>query len=302
MTKQLKRFAVVGAGMLGCQIVLLAANAGYEVKVYDSDEKAFERSLDRTRNDLKSRGVNPLVPWERWESARGSVMVVSDLEDAVKDAELVIEAVPEDLTLKRQVWKRIGEKAGPGAILATNSSSIPVSRLEESGGRPERSLNIHFYFPLQGVNHVDVMGGTKTLAEVMETGIDWVHSIACVPLKVKKELLGFCFNRVWRAVKKEALYMWGNGFVDFQDVDKGWMIFTGMKEGPFGLMDKVGLDVVHDIEMSYFENSGDKGDLPPQALKDKIEAGELGIKTGKGFYTYPNPEYASPAFLDPSTG
>lgn len=297
MPKPLNKFAVIGAGTLGSQIALLAADAGYQVKIYDSDEKAFDRSLHKTRSDLENKGVSPLVPWDRWDSARAVVTRVSRSDEALKDAELVIEAVPEDLNLKRQVWKKMGEQAGPNAILATNSSSMPVSLLEESGGRPDRSLNIHFYFPLQGVNHVDVMGGTGTLPEVLETGVAWVRSIGCIPLRVKKELLGFCFNRVWRAVKKETLYMWGNDFVDFQDIDRGWMVFTGMKEGPFAVMDKVGLDVVYDIEMVYYNNSGDPKDLPPPALKDKIERGELGVKTGKGFYTYPDPEYLDPLFL-----
>ncbi len=301
MPKPLNRFAVIGSGTLGSQIALLAADASYRVKIYDADENAFDRSLQKTRSDLENKGVSPLVPWDRWDSAKAGITQVSKLGDAVKDADLVIEAVPEDLNLKRQVWKRMGEQAGPNAILATNSSSIAVSLLEESGGRPERSLNIHFYFPLQGVNHVDVMGGTKTLPEVMETGIAWVRSIGCIPLRVKKELLGFCFNRVWRAVKKEVLYMWGNDFVDFQDIDRGWMVFTGMKEGPFALMDKVGLDVVYGIEMVYYNSSGDPKDLPPPALKDKIERGELGIKTGKGFYTYPDPEYLDPLFLKRSS-
>ena len=140
---------------------------------------------------------------------------------------------------KRKVWRDLGQKSPAAAILATNSSSMPVSRMEAAGGRPEKSLNIHFYFPLQGVNHVDVMGGTATTPQTMETGLTWVRSLGCVPLTVKKELLGFCFNRVWRSIKRETLYMWGNGFVDFRDVDRGWMVFTGMKEGPFAIMDKI---------------------------------------------------------------
>jgi 3-hydroxybutyryl-CoA dehydrogenase len=176
---------------------------------------------------------------------------------------------------------------------------MPVSKMEDAGGRPEKSLNIHFYFPLQGVNHVDVMGGKATAPEVLEAGIAWVRSIGCLPLTVKKELLGFCFNRVWRAIKRETLYMWANGFVDFRDVDRGWMVFTGMKEGPFGIMDKVGLDVVWDIEMVYFNDSGDPKDHPPAALKEKIEKGELGVKSGRGFYTYPDPEYLRSNFLNP---
>ena len=131
----------------------------------------------------------------------------------------------------------------------------------------------------------------------MQAGIDWIKSLGCVPLKVNKEILGFCFNNVWRAVKRQVLYTWGNGFVDFRDADRAWCIFTKMKEGPFALMDKVGLDVIYDIEMSYYNDSKDPKDMPPDALLKMIKRGELGVKSGKGFYKYPNPEFLDPNFF-----
>ena len=145
---------------------------------------------------------------------------------------------------------------------------------------------------------VDIMGGTKTTPEVMEVCRAWIRSIGCVPLTVNKEILGFCFNRVWRAVKREVLHMWAEGYVDFRDIDRAWMIFTGMKQGPFGIMDKAGLDVVHDIEMIYHAESQDPQDLPPPALQSMVEKGQFGVKTGKGFYRYPDPEYRRPDFLE----
>ena len=123
------------------------------------------------------------------------------------------------------------------------------------------------------------------------------HPISCVPLTVKKEIFGFCFNLVWRTIKREALHMWAEGFVYFTDIDRAWMIFHGTPVGPFGLMDRVGLDVVYDIEAVYFNESKDPKDRPPDALKAKIEQKELGVKTGKGFYTYPSPEYGRFDFL-----
>ncbi len=298
MDKPLQNVAVVGTGILGAQIAMLAVNVGYAVKVFDPREGAFQETFNKIRADLRSKGITPFIPWEQWDECHRAVRQVTDLGEAVRDAEMVIEAVPENIELKNKVFRELGEKAPPGAILATNSSSIPVSKMEASSGRPERCLNIHFYFPLQGVNMVDIMGGTKTLPEVMQAGVDWIRSIRCIPLKVNKEILGFCFNRVWRAIKREVLYMWGNGFVDYRDSDRGWMVFTRMKEGPFAIMDKVGLDVVHDIEMVYYNDSKDPGDKPPEALLEMVKRGDLGVKSGKGFYTYPNPEYLEPDFLN----
>lgn len=301
MSKPLERVAVVGTGTLGTQIAMLAANAGYKVRVFDIKERALSQTMERLHSDFQTRGIQPFIPLERWEECLAEVEEMTNLEETVADAELVIEAVHENLELKRQVFKQLGRQAMQGAILATNSSSIPVSRLEESSGRPERCLNLHFYMPLQGTNMVDVMGGSRTLPEVMDTGITWVRSLGCIPLTVKKEIMGFCFNRVWRSIKRETLYMWAKDFVDFRDVDRAWMVFTGMEMGPFGIMDMVGLDVVYDIEMVYYKDSADPKDHPPQALKEKVELGELGVKTGRGFYTYPDPEYLRSDFLDPHT-
>ena len=299
MKKPFKKVAVVGTGILGTQIAMLAANVGYKVKVYDPREGAFDLAFNNRKAELKGKKITPFIPWERWERIRKAVVQVTDLGEAVKDADFVIEAAPENIELKNKVFKELGRLTPKGAILATNSSSIPVSKMEKSSGRPERCLNVHFYFPLQGTNMVDIMGGTKTLPAVMKKGREWIISIGCIPLTVNKEILGFCFNRVWRAIKREVLYMWGNGFVDFRDSDRGWMVFTRMKEGPFGLMDKVGLDVIYDIEMVYYNESKDPKDKPPAALLKMVKAGKLGVKSGKGFYSYPNPEFLRKDFLKP---
>ena len=297
MDMSFKKVSVIGAGTLGAQIAMLAAYAGYQVTMFDVRPGAFAETVERFRSDLKSQSIEPYIPWDKWDECKSSVRKVADLDEAVKDADLVIESVPENLALKREVWAELGRKSPPNAILATNSSSMPVSRMEESGGRPEKSLNIHFYMILGGMNMADVMGGSRTTPEVLQQGADWVRSLGFIPLTVKKELLGFCFNRVWRAIKKEVLSMWGNDYVDFRDLDRAWMIFSRMKVGPFGMMDEVGLDVIHAIEMVYYEDSKDERDKPPQALRDKVARGELGVKTKKGFYTYPDPEYSRPDFL-----
>ena len=300
MPKPFEKITVVGTGTLGAQIAMLAVDAGYDVAVFDQQTGAFDQMIKKQHADLEAKQIEPFIPFDRWETCRKQIQQFTTLDEAVKDADLVVEAVPEIMELKCEVFRELGQLAPPAAILATNSSSIPVSHLEESSGSPERCLNLHFYMALQGMNIVDVMGGSRTLPAVMEKGIRWVRSLGCIPLTVKKELLGFCFNRVWRAVKREVLYMWANGFVDFRDVDRAWMKFTGQEDrpGPFGLMDNVGLDVIYDIEMVYYRNSNDPKDHPPEGLKQKIDRGELGVKTGRGFYSYPDPEYLQDDFLN----
>lgn len=296
---KLKNVCVIGTGTLGTQIALVSAAAGYNVRTFDTRENAIAENLADLKNTLESKNAKPKVPFNKWDELSAAIGQYSELSTAVKDADLVIEAVNEDLELKKKVFAQLGELTPPHTILSTNSSSLPVSRVEKSSGRPELCLNLHFSRPLEGLMHVDLMGGSRTLPEVMEAGDAFLRSLDCLPLRVNKEMLGFCFNRVWRAVKKEVLHMWADGAVDFRDVDRGWISFTGMKEGPFGFMDQIGLDVVYGIENVYFQHSGDPGDCPPQALKDKIEKNELGVKSQKGFYSYPDPEYLHPDFMNP---
>jgi 3-hydroxybutyryl-CoA dehydrogenase len=299
MKKPFENVAVVGTGVLGAQIAMVAAYAGYKVSAYDIREGAFDDTYDKLLADLKAKVVNPFIPWDDWAKCRSRITFTTRIADALKDADLVVEAITEDVEAKRRLFKLMNENAPARAIFATNSSSLPVSRMEESSGRPERCVNTHFYILLQGQNMADLMAGTRTLPEVMQKVEEWIRSLGLVPLRVKKEMLGFCFNSVWRAIKKQTLFMWANEVADFKDIDRAWRIFTGMKVGPFGIMDSVGLDTVHNIEMVYYNDSKDPKDRPPDALEEKIKKGELGVKSGKGFYTYPNPEFLQPDFLDP---
>jgi 3-hydroxybutyryl-CoA dehydrogenase len=144
---------------------------------------------------------------------------------------------------------------------------------------------------------VELMRGAKTSDETVDRVHRFAWSVGLTPLLVRKESTGFIFNRVWRAIKKECLHLVDDGVASHEDVDRAWMVLLGTPAGPFGLMDMVGLDVVQDIEMVYYGESGDESDVPPKLLLDKIERGELGMKTGKGFYTYPNPAFQDPAWL-----
>ncbi len=294
---KIQNVAVIGTGILGTQIAIQAACHNYKVVGFDLDATSWARVLERLKIRMQNSSRKPTIPWPQMKRGAKLVTQCASLKEAVAGTDLVIEAVPENLALKRKVFRELDIMAPRKAILATNSSSIPVSRLEKATNRPEKCLNIHFYSLDQGRNIVDVMGGTRTLPRIIKTGKEWVQSIGCIPLTVKKEILGFCFNRVWRAIKREALYMWAGGFVDFRDIDRGWMNWSGMSLGPFGLMDGVGLDVVYDIEMVYYQESKDPKDRPPQALKAMIDRGNLGVKTGRGFYVYPDPEFRRPGFL-----
>jgi 3-hydroxybutyryl-CoA dehydrogenase len=297
MDLDISRVAIIGLGTMGSQIATHVACFDYRVTGFDSDPEAFARAMSHAEALAERiRGRSVISP-ERWREGMRRVQVAQDLAAALAEADLVIETVPEVLALKREVWAEMDRLAPARAILGSSSSSMPVSRFEDVTNRPEKCVNLHFYQATPVANMVDVMGGGRTTPAVLERAVAWVRSIDCIPLTVNKEILGFCFNRVWRAIKRETLYLWAEGFVDFRDVDRAWMKMTGMSIGPFGIMDAVGLDVVYDIEMVYYEESRDPRDHPPARLKQMIESGELGLKTGKGFYDYPDPEFSQPEFM-----
>jgi 3-hydroxyacyl-CoA dehydrogenase len=297
MIPKIRKVSLIGAGTLGTQIALQGASYGFDVSVYDQDPEIFQKTLQKLRESSKNARRGPTLPFEEWVKAAQKVNQCKDLNAALKDVDLAIEACPENLELKREVFAQIDSLAPKEAILATNSSSIPISKIESATKRPEKCLNMHFYQPVLGMNIVDIMGGTKTTPETIEASKRWVRSIEYIPLTVKREILGFCFNSIWRSVKCQALHMWAEGYVDFKDIDRGWMVYFQLPQGPFGLMDLIGLDVIYEIEMIYYNESKDPKDYPPDALKAMVARKELGMKTGKGFYSYPNPEYASPDFL-----
>jgi len=165
---EIKTVCVIGTGTLGTQIALVSAAAGYTVRTFDTRENTLSENLADLKTTLEDKNAQPKVPFDKWDDLVANIQQFSDLPSAVKIADLVIEAVSEDLEVKKIVFTKLGEFTPPHAILSTNSSSLPVSSVEQSSGRPQLCLNLHFSRPLEGLMHVDLMGGSQTLPEVME--------------------------------------------------------------------------------------------------------------------------------------
>ena len=277
MVKEIKKVGIVGAGFTGKQIAAQTALNNFVVNVYDIDLKVVEDAKKYISGVLNRKNLLDAIQ---------NVSYYSDLDKALEKVDLVIEAVPENLELKKKIFSQIDNLAPAHTIIGTNSSSYPVSKIESAVKRKDKVLNLHFYPPIPTRPMVDIMRGSETSEETFEIGKKWIEDIKCEPLVVNKECLGFVFNRVWHAVKKECLKIWDGGYADIKTVDTAWKIFTGMKMGPFTMMDGIGLDVAYAVEMSYYDESSEPSDKPPDALKELVENGELGLKTGKGFYTY----------------
>ena len=290
---------IVGAGFMGAQIALHCASYGFEVRLVDIAPEALERAEESQARDLANLVKEGRVPAHEHGAILRRIRRGQDLAQGAGGAAFVIEAVPERLELKRALFAELDGICPARTILASNSSSLRISSIESATRRPDRVLNMHFYAPVWQHPMVDLMRGTGTSEQTFETARQFALRMGLLPLVVRKESTGFVFNRIWRAIKKESLRVVESGVASHEDVDRAWMVFLGQPTGPFGMMDRIGLDVVRDIEMVYYRESGDPSDAPPRVLLDKIEKGELGVKTGKGFYGYPNPAYQDPAFLKP---
>jgi 3-hydroxybutyryl-CoA dehydrogenase len=269
--------AVIGSGTLGARIALMLASGGGEVRLYDPNANQLEVARRYIEAEL------PRVVAGRSEALPGSLVFSRTVQAAVADTWMVVEAIPERLDLKRKMFGDLDRLAPEDAILASNSSSYPTSQFIDDVSRPGRVANTHYYRPPE-VNVVEVMSCGKTTDEVIARLFERLPIYGFVPFHVLKESVGFIYNRIWAAIKRESLAVVAEGVSTPQDVDLLFQSVLGSL-GPFRRMDKVGLDVVLDIEEHYAAIRPGIPAEPRQLLKRYIEQGRLGIKSGKGFYS-----------------
>jgi len=291
-----QKVAVIGVGTQGAQIAYRCAVSNKTVYLFDVSKEILGKATEKITAWLDDHMKKAKITKREADLAFKRIHVCSTLANCLDDADLAIESVPEDLELKRKVWASIDEIAPAKTLLTTNSSSLRSSEIAIVTKRKDRTFNVNFSFPVDDYL-VEVMWNSDTSKETKVKARQFLDSLHMVVIETKREIKGFTFNRVWRAIKKECLFLYGNGYCNPDDLDRAWMLEFGTSFGPFGLMDMIGLDVVKDIELSYYNDSGEESDKPPKALYEMIEKGHLGIKTGKGFYGYPNPSYKNPDFL-----
>ena len=300
---QINRVAVIGAGTMGRQISLQIALHGCPVALYDIDPAALTAAEESQRAIVGEWIAFGRVSASAERTVFDNLRYTGDLPSACRDADLAIEAVPEKVDIKRSVFAQLDKLLPSTAIIATNSSSMRVSALEDATERPARVANLHFYLPVWDSPMVEVGGGSGAASDVLADLCDFARAIGILPLRVRRPSTGFVFNRVWRAVKKEVMRVADSGVASIEDIDRAWMIKFGREEPPpFAQMDRIGLDVIRDIELHYAAESGDPEDLPRPILNERVERGELGVKSGRGFYRYPDPAWQRDDFLDPDGG
>ena len=294
--RSIQNVAVIGAGTMGAQIAALIAYSGRNVAIYDALPGASERGMDRIRGEILPRieqaGFIVGSPADMLPRLR----IALTLESATEGADMVIEAVREEIETKKSVFSELSRLA-PDAVLSTNSSSLPSMLIAEVVDKPDRLLNTHFFAPIWVRTMLELMSCGQTSDEVMGSTRQFGESLGLTTAVVRGQSKGFIINRIWRAVKRESLQVVDEGHADPEDVDRLWMLFFQTEYAPFGIMDLVGLDVVADIESSYQAVTLDPTDKPSPTLYRLITEGKLGEKSGEGFYKHPNPAYAQPDFL-----
>jgi 3-hydroxybutyryl-CoA dehydrogenase len=271
--------AVIGAGTLGRRIALMFASRGGTVRIFAPRAVQRADAVDYVAENL------PQVVADRGFGEVGRAAAAGSLEEALDDAWLVVESVPEKLEIKIAAWDQIDQAAPDGTIFATNSSSYPSRLMAENVRDKTRLCNTHFYMPPE-VNALDLMSDGQTDRGLLDTLLTVLPEFGVYPFEARKECTGFIFNRVWAAIKRESLGVVAEGVARPEDVDGMYKLNLGAPAGPFQLMDLVGLDVALDIENHYVEEFPHLPTHARDLLQSYVDAGKLGIKTGEGFYEY----------------
>lgn len=278
--------AVIGGGAMGRQIALNAALAGHAVSLHDSFADALEQAKTWTDDYLAKAVAKGKMTKETAGAALERLTFAPDLENAVRNVDLVIEAIIEKEDVKAELFRRLGSIVRPDTILATNSSYMPSSKFAGVVNNPGRLLNLHYFNPAMRMDLVEIVRGRHTDEAVVEKVKAFADAIGKSYVLVNREIDGFVVNRLLRAVQDEAYFLLENGIASVEDIDKGAEKGLNYPMGPFRLMDLTGLDINYYNRSKKYEQSHDPHDAVPLSLAEKFTRGEYGRKTGKGWYTY----------------
>ena len=295
----IRRVLIIGAGTMGQQIGWQCAAHGCEVVLYDVAGAVLDDARRRVAGYAAELIAQGVITSERCEAAQRRISVTTDPQRAAQEIDLVSESVPEDPRLKGKVLAQFDALCPPRTIFTTNTSTLIPSQFARASGRPDRLLALHFHQPVWTSNVVDVMPHRGTAPEVTARVLEFARRIGQIPIHLQKESHSYVFNTMFSAVNREALTLAANGVATVEDIDRAWMGIMKMPIGPFGMMDLVGLDTVWHISRYWARRAFFMRQLKKNAdfVKPYVDRGWLGLKSGRGFYTYPNPAFQRPDFI-----
>jgi 3-hydroxybutyryl-CoA dehydrogenase len=280
--------AVLGAGTMGHGIAQVLALSGLETRLVDVSPAALERALERVRANLEKGVERGKVEPARRDEALARLSAVSDRQAALEGVDVVVEAAPESLELKRSLFEELGRQLGPDVLLATNTSSLSVARIAEAASHPERVTGMHFFNPVHIMKLVEVVHTPRTAPWALEASLGLARRMGKEPIAVA-DSPGFASSRLGLVIGLEAMRMLEEGVASAEDIDKAMTLGYGHPMGPLRLTDLVGLDVRLSIAEYLAREVGPHFE-PPALLRERVARGELGQKSGRGFYDWTKEE------------
>jgi len=280
------KLAVIGAGSMGAQIAQQAALNGVDVRLQDKSADQLTKAVESNRGHVMRRVEKGKLDHAAAELALSRVRTTTDFGEVVAGADFVIEAVFEELQLKRSVFAELDRLAPPETVLASNSSTMGISKIADATSRPDRCVNVHFFFPVLVMDLVEVVRGPLTSDDTVERAMAMVREMGRTAVLVNKEIDGFIVNRILHAATQEAYRLLDAGVASFEDIDTAVEKGLNWPMGPFRLGDFSGLDVTYNARLHMYKTTGDEKYRPSPQLEAKVKAGRLGRKTGEGWYSY----------------
>ena len=280
----IKKVFIIGAGFMGSGIAQVCAQSGITVVLYDINQDVIEKGLKNIAWSV-SKFVEKGKLTEDKETILNRISTALDFYNG-SDANLAVEAVFENLELKQEIFRKLDGACQKDTILATNTSAISISELASVTNRPDKVVGIHFFSPVPMLAAAEVIRGMATSDDTFAAGEAFVRQLRKEPILVRRDVPAFVINRINYRANLEAMRLVEEGVTTVEDIDKGLRLASGRKMGPFEIGDMVGLDVTYGALMSIYETTKDPYWYPPAILRHKVKAGNLGRKTGKGWYEY----------------
>ncbi|EME97445.1 3-hydroxyacyl-CoA dehydrogenase family protein [Streptomyces mobaraensis NBRC 13819 = DSM 40847] len=280
-----KKLAVVGAGLMGSGIALVSAQAGWEVVLRDVTDAALKRGTDGIRASYDKFVSKGKLTAEAADAAFGRITATTDL-DAAADADVVVEAVFEDVDTKRDIFRALDGMVREDAVLASNTSAIPITKIAAATSRPERVVGVHFFSPVPLMQLCELVRGHKTSDETLAKAREFAEGVGKTCIVVNRDVAGFVTTRLITALVGEAVKLYESGVATAEDIDTACKLGFGHAMGPLATTDLTGVDILMHAMGNIYTECQDEKFAPPEIMRRMVDAGDLGRKSGQGFYQY----------------